>query len=110
MKILKEYGISDKKERYNLSVAPGKNMFELAGQRIEVKGYLLVEEVDHSTGEVKKVLKVMTTDGEIVGTRSQSYINGFENFLTFMETDVCESMGIGQQRSKAGRNYLVFIA
>ncbi len=110
MTILKEYGITDKKTRYNLSVAPGTNMSELVGQRVVVKGYLLVEDTDPTTGELKKALKVMTDDGQIIGTRSQSFINGFENFLLFMETDAIEEMEIAQARSKAGRQYLTFKA
>lgn len=110
MKILREYGIENKMDKYNLSNATGTNMSELIGQRIEVKAYLLVEDVDRNTGELKKALKVLTPDGDIIGTRSQSFIEGFETFLTFMETDEIHSMGVEQARSKAGRNYLTFRA
>ena len=110
MTILKEYGIENKKDRYNLSVAQGTNMSDMVGQRVEVKGYLLVQDVDPSTGELKKGLKVLTGDGDIVGTRSQSFINGFENYLLFMETDAIDSFEINEARSKAGRKYLTFKA
>lgn len=110
MTILREYGIENKMDKYNLSEATGTNMSEMVGQRLEIKAYLLVEDTDRTTGEMKKALKVLTKDGDIVGTRSQSFIEGFEKFLTFMESNAIETFGIAQARSKAGRNYLTFVA
>lgn len=110
MKILREYGINgDKKLRYNLCEAAGANMSDMVGQKFGVKAYLLTE-VINADGEPVKALKVITDDGEIVGTRSASFISGFERFLECMESDQCDAMEIVQARSKAGRNYLTFKA
>lgn len=111
MQILKEYGINgDKRLRYNLTQAGGSSLADMIGQRIEVRAYILTEDTDPESGESKKTLKVVTDDGEILGTRSASFINGFENFLLCMESDECTEFEVGQAKSKAGRNYLVFKA
>ena len=111
MTILKEFGINgDKKLRYNLCKGSGQNMSDMVGQRLAVKAYILMEDADQQSGELVKSLKVLTEDDEIVGTRSQSFIAGFEDFLTCMESDECTEMEICQRRSKAGRNYITFKA
>lgn len=110
MEIIKQYGITDKREKYNMLNAPGTSMSELAGQRIEVAGYVLLSDVDRKSGEIVRTLKVKTTDGEYIGTRSDSFIEGMLLFLTMMETDELNSFEIGSNKSKAGRTYICFIA
>ncbi len=110
MEILKSYNITDKRDRYNLCKAQGINLSDLVGQRIEVKAYMLLEEADNQTGELRKTLKILTPDGEIIGTRSRTFISDFCDFLTFMEDDAIDSFGVEQKRSSSGRNYLVFKA
>lgn len=111
MQILREYGINgDKRLRYNLSETIGTNLSEMVGQRLTVKAYLLIEETDPQTNETRKGLKILTDDNEVVGTRSQSFINGFEKFLECMETDAIDELEVAQGRSRAGRNYLMFKA
>lgn len=110
MNIVKQYGIENKRDLYNLSEAPGQSMQNMVGQRIEVKGYLLTEDTDSRTGEIKKVLKVMDSDGNVCGTGSKTFIEGFEKFLMFMETDKIDAFTIGQKTGKSGRSYLLFIA
>ena len=108
--ILNKYGIENKKDLYNMSIAPGINMKTLAGQRIEIQGYLLTEDADRTSGEMKKTLKVLDKDGKVIGTTSSAFIEGFEKYLEFMDTEVVESFEIGKKLSKTGRDYLVFIA
>jgi len=110
MEIIKEYGITDKREKYNMLNAPGTSMSDLAGQRVEVAGYILIQDTNVQTGEVVRTLKVKTKDGEYIGTRSNSFIEGMLLFLTMMETDELDSFEIGTKKSKAGRNYICFIA
>ena len=108
--ILRKYGIENKKDLYNMSIAPGTNMKTLAGQRIQITGYLLTEDADRTTGEMKKTLRVLDTDGKVIGTTSSAFIEGFEKYLEFMDTDVVESFEVGKKLSKQGREYIVFIA
>lgn len=111
MKILREFGINgDKRLRYNLTESSGTNLSDMVGQRIQVKAYILFEETDPSTGEPRKGLKILDDEGEFIGTRSQSFIAGFERFLECMETDECGELEVAQGKSHAGRNYLIFKA
>ena len=110
MKIIREYGINgDKKLRYNLVEASGASMNEMIGQRIQVRAYALIEQTNRD-GEESRVLKVITTDGEICGTGSPSFISGFERYLECMESDQVDEFEISSARSKAGRQYLTFKA
>ena len=111
MKIVREYGVNgDKKLRYNMVEAAGMNLSEMVGQRFGVKAYLIVEAEDLATNEIRKSLKIVSEDGEIIGTNSQSFITSFERFLDCMESDECTEMEVVQMKSKAGRNYLRFKA
>ena len=111
MNIIKEWGVTDKRQRYNLMEATGTNLRDMVGQRLELKAYMIVETADPATGEMHKALKGETVEGEIFGTSSASFISGMERFLLCMETDACTEMGVGKQRSqKTGHEYLTFIA
>lgn len=110
MEIIKQYGITDKREKYNMLNAPGTSMSDIVGQRIEVAGYVLMSDVDSKTGEIVRRLKVKTKDGEYIGTTSPCFIEGMLLYLTMMETDELNSFEIGTKKSKAGRNYICFIA
>ena len=110
MKIIREYGINgDKRLRYNLTEGGGQSISEMIGQRLQIKAYVLFD-VENQDEETNRILKVLTEDGEIVGTSSGSFISGFERFLDCMESDECTEFEIGQRTSKAGRKYLQFIA
>ncbi len=111
MTIIREYGINgDKRLRYNLTEASGTNLSEMVGQRIQIKAYILFEDVDHTTNEPRKGLKLLSDDDEFIGTRSQSFIAGFERFLDCMETDECSELEVSQGTSRQGRKYLTFKA
>ena len=111
MTILHEYGIgNDKKVRYNLTQASGSSLKDYIGQRLNIKAYILFDAEDVTTNEVHRTLKILTDEGEYIGTRSKSFIRGFEDFLACMESDECTEMGIEERQSKQGRNYLTFIA
>ena len=111
MNIVKEFGINgDKRVRYNLIEAKGGRLSDMVGQRIGVKAYVLIEEPDRETGEMRKTLNVLTEDGEVVGTNSRSFIEGFEKFLVCMESDECTEFEVCNARSRAGRTYLTFKA
>lgn len=111
MTIIREWGINgDKRARYNLCESMGGNLSDMAGQRLKIKAYILMETPHPETGEMQRSLKFLTEDGECVGTRSQSFISGFERFLVCMESDACEEFEVERQRSKQGRQYITFKA
>lgn len=110
MAIIRQYGLDgDKRALYNLVHDTGANLSDMVGQRLAVAAYVIMETAD-SNGEITRSLKVKTADGEIVGTTSRCFIGGFEEFLDVMETDEIGEFEVGQKRSKAGRNYIYFIA
>lgn len=112
MNICKEWGIDgNKKLRYNLIESKdGHSLTEFIGQRLQIKAYILTEETNQQTGEIGKLLKLITTDNEIIGTSSPSFIQGFERYLDCMETDECPELEVGQGTSKSNRRYLCFKA
>ena len=110
VQILKEYGITDNRERYNLSKAQGHNLADYVGQRIEVKAYLIVETTNDATGAITKSLKIMTPENEVIGTISRAFIDGFLEFTTFMDSDAVGSFEVEQKTAKNGRKYLSFLA
>ena len=109
MKIIREYGVNDKKLRYNLIKGSGTSIADMVGQRVEVAAYALIE-VEDQNGDPVETLKVITKEGEIIGTRSKSFISGFCDFLDCMETDQCDEFEVVKVRSKAGRDYITFKA
>lgn len=109
--IIREWGINgDKRKRYNLCETAGANLSDMAGQRIKITAYIEIESPNPETGEMVRTLKCLTEDGECVGTRSKSFISGFERFLACMEEDACEEFEIVKVRSKQGRTYITFKA
>ena len=110
-KVLREFGINgDKALRYNLCKAPGTNLSDMAGQRIQVKAYVLLES-ENADGQSFKALKFLTDDGEFVGTNSGPFIQGFEEFLDLMETDEITEFEAEKAKSrKSGRTFLSFKA
>lgn len=111
MEIIKTYGLNgDKKATYNLVHDTGSNLSDMVGQRIPVAAYLIIDTTD-ANGEVVRSLKVRTADGEIVGTTSKSFIQGFMEFCDVMETDEVSEFEVGRKKSKStGRPYIYFIA
>lgn len=109
--IIKEWGVNgDKRMRYNMCESRGQNLSDLAGQRLHIKAYMLIETPNPETGEMQQSLKMLTDAGEYVGTRSVSFITGFLRFLACMESDACEEFEVEKQRSKQGRQYITFKA
>lgn len=105
--IIREYGVESKLDKYNLMVASGRNLNEFRGQTIEIRAYMIVEETTND-GELVKSLKVISKEGEVIGTRSKTYISGFETYLDFMETDELARMKVVPKPTKAGRTCLTF--
>lgn len=111
MEIIKSYGLNgNKRATYNLVHDAGSNMSDIVGQRLHVAAYLIIDSIDQN-GETSRSLKVKTEDGEIYGTTSKSFIQGFMEFCDVMESDEVTEFEVGQRRSKSsGRPYIYFIA
>lgn len=94
----------DKRSAYRLTRATAKKMVEAAGSVITPDKFVLYEDADPKSGELKTVLTV-ESDGEIFGTISQTFIREF--------TDAAEEFGgtpgpikviVGQ--TKNGRDFV----
>lgn len=112
MTIAREYGINgDRKLRYNLLESrDGGSLNNCVGQKIQIKAYVLITDTNPETAEVTRRLRLLTTDNEILGTSSSSFIQGLERYLDCMESDELTELEVSQGTSKAGRRYLTFKA
>ena len=112
IKVLREYGISSKLDKYNLMIARGGNLMDYDGQRMNVRAYMLVEDT-HEDGEIVKAFKAIVVYGdneEIVGSNSPVFIRGLETFLDFMETDELKTFVPVQKLTQKGKRCLTFQA
>lgn len=68
----------DKKKVFLMthSIQAGK-MSDLEGQIVEPVDWALYDDLDKKTGELKTVLSVLTPDGKVYGTISQTFISSF---------------------------------
>lgn len=112
MTIVREYGINgNKKLRYNLLESrDGGSLNDCVGQKIQVKAYVLFSNTNAETAEITERLRLLTTDNEILGTSSPSFIQGLERYLDCMESDELTELEVSQGTSKAGHKYLTFKA
>lgn len=112
VKVIREYGISSKLDKYNLMIARGGNLMDYNGQRMNVRAYMIVEDT-HEDGEIVKAFKAIVVDGDdeqTVGTNSPVFIHGLETFLDFMETDELKTFVPVQKLTRTGKRCLTFEA
>ena len=111
-KILHEYGLDTKADKYNLMIARGANLMDCNGQRMEVKAYMVVEET-RDDGEVIKAFKAIVKDGDdeqVVGTNSPVFMRGLETYLDFMGTDELTTFAAVQKPTRNNKKCLTFNA
>lgn len=82
-----------------------KKMSDAEGSVLNPKAWIMYEDVTAKTGEIKKVVSLITEDGEIFGTISESFINAFERIVDFFDGEVGE-IKVVSGVSKAGRTYI----
>lgn len=112
VKVLREYGVNTKMDKYNLMIARGGNLMDYNGQRMDVRAYMLVEE-ERDDGEIVKAFKAIVKDGdneEVVGTNSPVFIRGLETFLDFMESDELKTFMAVQKPTRNNKKCLTFNA
>ena len=95
---------SDKKEIFRITRAmnTGK-MADLEGQTIHPDAWVLYEDADRESGEVREVL-AMVIDGNVYGTISQSFINQFRDMVDVFAEDF--DFTVASATSKAGRKFI----
>lgn len=107
MEVIKQYPEDmDKKTAYKLMNSNAtKKMLDAEGAQLEIAAWVIYEDQDNTTGEIKKVLSLGTTDGEIFGTISPTFIREFEKMADYFGgalTDISVISG----KSKSGRTYI----
>lgn len=96
-------------EQYQLTKSPKiQRMREAEGQRLEVCKWCVYEDTD-SRGEVKEILSIMTPEGEVFATNSDTFKRDFKDI-----TDMLHEAGMDGTvftievitgTSKAGRTF-----
>lgn len=107
MEIIRQYPEEmDKRTSYRLmNSSEIQKMSEADGSILEVAAWVIFEDVDESTGEVKKVVTIKTADGELFGTISPTFIREFENMCKHFGNDV-GNIKVVSGTSKAGRTFI----
>ena len=96
----------DQRTIYKLMKSPDvKKMSDAEGSLLEVAAWIAYTDTDSRTGEVREILALMTTDGEMFGTVSGVFQREFKDMTKFFGDDVGTIKVISGQ-SKAGRNFI----
>lgn len=106
MNILKSYPEAmSKREAMKLTdAASTKKMIELSGSVITPDKWIIYEDADFRTGELKKVLTI-EADGELFGTISAVFIRQFEKYAEQLGEDL-GSLKVVTGETKTGRDYV----
>ena len=92
-------------ELYLLTMSPkADSVKNHVGDRIDVAAWLLFEDVDKKTGEVHKVLSVLTPENEVVCTISPTFQSDFMDMAELFHNEFAFEIISG--KSKAGREFI----
>lgn len=94
------------RDQYKLMKSPEvQKMTEAAGSVLDVAAWMEYETQDETTGETKVVLSIQTSDGEIFGTISKTFIKEFREIVSIFGKNV-GLIKVFQNTSRSGRQYL----
>lgn len=96
----------DARTEYKLIKALSKKMSDAADSVIEVKAWIVFNDVDYNTGEQREVLTVETQDGEIFSTISSVFMREFNDIVKHFGLDVGAIRVIEGISRRSGRKYL----
>lgn len=92
-------------ELYLLTMSPkADSVKNHVGERIDVYAWAIFEDVDKKTGEVHKVLSILTPENETFATISPTFQNDFLDMAELFQNDFAFEVISG--KSKAGREYV----
>lgn len=96
----------DQRTIYKMMKSPDVNkMSDAEGSVLEVAAWIVYNDVDSRTGEIREILTILTTDGEMFGTVSGVFQREFKDITTFFGDDV-GAIKVFSGKSKAGRNFI----
>lgn len=110
MNITKESGELSIIEQYQLTMSPKiQRIKDCAGQRFEVAKWCVYEDVDKKSGEIKEILSMMSPEGEVFATNSETFKSDFKDIISLLESaGICGtvfSLEVITGKSKAGRDF-----
>ena len=92
-------------ELYLLTMSPKSDSVKNhVGDCIDVSAWLLFEDTDKKTGEVHRVLSVLTPENEVLSTISPTFQSDFLDMSELFHNDF--SFEIISGKSKAGREFI----
>ena len=96
----------DQRTIYKMMKSPDvKKMSDADGSVLEVAAWIVYTDADSRTGEVREVLTIQTTDGEMFGTVSGVFQREFKDITKFFGDDV-GTIKVISGTSKAGRSFI----
>ena len=96
----------DQRTIYKMMKSPDvKKMSDADGSVLEVAAWIVYTDADSRTGEVREVLTIQTTDGEMFGTVSGVFQREFKDITKFFGDDV-GTIKVISGKSKAGRSFI----
>ena len=96
----------DQRTIYKMMKSPDvKKMSDAEGSILEVAAWVAYNDVDSRTGEIREILTILTTDGEMFGTVSAVFQREFKDIVKFFGDDV-GAIKVISGKSKAGRNFI----
>ena len=96
----------DQRTIYKMMKSPDvKKMSDAEGSVLEVAAWITYTDADSRTGEVREILTIQTTDGEMFGTVSGVFQREFKDITKFFGDDV-GTIKVISGKSKAGRSFI----
>lgn len=94
-----------KQEIYFLTMSPKNDSVKNhKGERFKVSAWLIFEDVDKKTGEIHRVLSVLTSENETLSTVSETFQNDFLEMADLFDNDFSFEVLTGE--SKSGREFV----
>ena len=106
MELIKAYPAElDQRTIYKMMKSPDvKKMSDADGSVLDVAAWIAYTDADSRTGEIREILTIQTTDGEMFGTVSGVFQREFKDIVKFFG-DV-GMIKVTSGKSKAGRNFI----
>lgn len=96
----------DQRTIYKMMKSPDvKKMSDAEGSVLEVAAWIAYNDTDNRTGEIKELLAIQTTDGEMFCTVSATFQKEFKDITKFFGDDV-GAIKVISGKSNAGRNFI----
>lgn len=96
----------DQRTIYKMMKSPEvRKMSDADGSILEVAAWIAYTDADSRTGEVREILTIQTTDGEMFGTVSGVFHREFKDLTKFFGDDV-GAIKVFSGKSKAGRTFI----